>query len=67
MTATDTLLIMDLFLQGTQRVARIAFSLNLRKQILLTLQKVRMLKYLLVAALYFGLVEVIHIQLADER
>ena len=55
-----------LLLLGSQRVARVALSLDLRQKIFPDLHKVRVLEYLLVAALDFGLVEVVHVELADE-
>lgn len=57
----------ELLLKDFQRMARIALPLYLRKQMAFPSQEKRVLEDLVVAALSFGLVKVIHIELPDKR
>lgn len=66
-TSTSGLPVLDLLLERTERVTGVALSLYLRQQILLTLQEVRVLEDLLATSFYLRLVEVIHVELPDER
>ena len=64
----DSLLLstFELLLKDFQRMARIALPFYLREQMAFTSQEKRVLEDLVVAALSLGLVEVVHIQLANE-
>lgn len=64
--AAQRFTILKLLLEGTKGMTGVALALNLWQEVLFAFQKVRMFENLLVASFDFGLVKVVHVELADE-